>query len=431
MNENIIIEGGHRLEGELEISGSKNATLPIMVASILCKGTLTLHNIPNISDVIFMIRLLKKLGIKFTLIDTGPDSYAKSIQLDASQISETDALYELVIKMRASIWLLGALLGRFGEARVAVPGGCAIGARPIDMHLSALKQMGADIFLEEGCVNATAKHQQLQGSRIIFRKKSVGATENVILAAVLAKGTTIIDNAAMEPEIGDLSRCLVAMGAKIEGIDTEHIVIEGVQELHSAEYSVIPDRIETGTYAFASLITDGDLLLKNVTMQSFTGILPELNALGANIVPVTPTQIRVNRKDGQRLRPLKVVTETYPGFPTDLQSPITALLSTVSGQSTVRETIYENRYMHIPELRKMGADLDLQDGQIIIQGVDHLKGAEVTATELRSGISLVLAGLVAEGTTIIDNVYYIYRGYERLIEKLSCCGAKIRAGVSA
>ena len=413
----IKITGGNQLNGEIQIGGAKNAALPLMAASLLTPERLTLENLPGVADIYAMAALLSELGV-----DVQMDAEARSVGLDGGNVTETTAPYDIVRKMRASVLVLGPLLARFGKARVSLPGGCAIGTRPVDLHLTALEQMGAEITLTGGYIDA---HVQgcLKGANILFPSVTVGGTENILMAAVLADGETVITNAAREPEVTDLALCLQAMGAEISGIDTDTLRIIGVSELGSAVHGILPDRIETGTYAIASAITGGDVVLKGAHMANNEAVFSVLKRAGVEIVD-TEDGIRVTRKNG-RIRGVDIMTEPFPGFPTDMQAQFMALLCMADGASMITESIFENRFMHVPELLRMGADINVHGSSAIVRGVEQLSGAPVMATDLRASVSLVLAGLAAEGVTEVSRVYHLDRGYERIEEKLAACGAMI------
>ena len=418
----IRIRGGTRLKGEIVISGAKNAALPLMAACLLTGEKLTLINAPWLADVAFMGELLRSFGT-VAHYTRGP-SFGEGgrWELTAADLTNTTADYELVRKMRASFLVLGPLLARAGHAKVSLPGGCAIGARPVDLHLKAMEAMGATVELQDGYVIANAPHG-LQGVRIEFPFVSVGATENTLMAASLAKGQTVLVNAAREPEIDDLGRCLIAMGAKISGLGTSEIVIDGVSSLHGAEHAVLPDRIETGTFAMAVAITGGDVELTATHTNLIASVIPLLEQIGATVTQ-TNLGIAVHR-NGVRPVAVDVSTAPFPGFPTDLQAQFMALMATANGVSHIKETIFENRFMHVPELVRMGADIKIEGDLATVTGVELLKGAPVMATDLRASVSLVLAGLAAEGETIVNRVYHLDRGFERLEEKLSAVGADI------
>ena len=421
----IRITGGARLEGTIPISGAKNATLPLMIASLLTSDTLTLKNVPNLADVALLARILGNHGVDQTIAGKRPGKNAgegDTTHLTARDIVDTTAPYEMVSRMRASFWVLGPLLGREREACVSLPGGCAIGTRPVDLHLEGLAALGAEIDLEGGYVLAKAP-KGLQGARVVFPKVSVGATHNVLMAAVLAKGETVIENAAREPEVGDVAECLVKMGAKIDGIGSSKLTIQGVDQLNGAVHSVLPDRIETGTYAMAVAAAGGDVLLDMARGDLLRSALDVLAKSGVE-VSETNRGLRVAR-NGERLSPVDVDTAPYPDFPTDLQAQFMALMARADGSSRIRETIFENRFMHVQELVRLGADIALEGDTAIVTGVENLHGAQVMATDLRASVSLVIAGLVADGDTVINRVYHLDRGFERIEQKLSNCGAQI------
>jgi len=411
----IRIQGGARLNGVIPISGAKNAALPLMAACLLTRAPLVLANVPELADIAFMSELLGSFGVEVR-------RNSGTLTLSAAGMRGTTAAYDLVRKMRASFLVLGPLVARWKRAKVSLPGGCAIGARPVDLHIRALLALGAAIELREGYVIATAP-AGLRGARIDFPVVSVGATEHALMAAVLAKGESVIVNAAQEPEIVDLGRCLQAMGARISGLGTSRIAVEGVDELHGAEYRVLPDRIETGTYAIAAAIAGGDVELLGTNAELIGSVVPLLESIGAGIA-ATDRGIAV-RRNGVRPRPADVTTEPFPGFPTDLQAQFMALMATADGVSRIRETIFENRFMHVPELARMGAAIHIEGDTAVVSGVERLKGAPVMATDLRASVSLVLAGLAAEGETIVNRVYHLDRGFERIEEKLSKVGAEI------
>ena len=412
----FIIHGGRPLKGEIVIGGAKNAGLKLMVAGLLTSERLILSNIPRISDMATMRDLLCQHGI--TIEDVTEDGSTCSI---GGEITSTEAPYEIVSKMRASILVLGPLLARCGVARVSLPGGCAIGTRPVDLHLKGLETLGAKIHLENGYINASAP-QGLHGDKIILPFASVGATENLLMAATLAKGRTSIINAAREPEIADLAECLTRMGAKISGIGSSTLVIDGVEALHGAEHRIMPDRIECGTYACAAGITGGDLLLKGGRADDLGAVLRTLEETGVEVFQ-EPEGLRVRRTGA--LRGVDIMTEPYPGFPTDMQAQFMAMLAVAEGASMITETIFENRFMHVPELNRMGARINVHGSSAIIRGVHALSGAPVMATDLRASFSLIIAGLAAHGETILSRVYHLDRGYEAVERKLSACGAMI------
>jgi UDP-N-acetylglucosamine 1-carboxyvinyltransferase len=418
----IRIKGGARLTGEIPISGAKNAALPLMAACLLTDEKLVLINAPWLADVDFMGKLLRGLGVETSYVRGPGFGEGGRWQLKASNIVSTTADYDIVRKMRASFLILGPLVARLGQAKVSLPGGCAIGARPVDLHLKALEALGAEIELTEGYVIARAAGG-LKGGRIEFPFVSVGATENALMAAALADGETVIVNAAREPEIVDLGHCLIEMGAKISGLGSSKIVIEGVERLHGATHAVLPDRIETGTYAMAVAISGGDIELTGTSADLITALVPLLESVGTTIAP-TNLGLSVHR-NGSRSVAVDVETSPFPGFPTDLQAQFMALMATADGTSRIKETIFENRFMHVPELLRMGADIKVEGDTATVCGVEQLKGAPVMATDLRASVSLVLAGLAAEGETIINRVYHLDRGFERLEDKLSAVGAEI------
>jgi UDP-N-acetylglucosamine 1-carboxyvinyltransferase len=421
----IRIVGGNRLNGTIPVSGAKNAALPLMIASLLTRETLTLDNVPRLADVALLKRILGNHGVDCMVLGkrSGQNGLAgESLELRAGDIVDTTAPYDLVSRMRASFWVVGPLVARMGEAKVSLPGGCAIGTRPVDFFIDALRALGADIEIEAGYVFAKAKNG-LRGARVVFPKVTVGATHVALMAASLARGETVIENAAREPEIVDLARCLAAMGAKISGAGTATIHIEGVPALHAARHAVMPDRIEAGTYAMAVAATGGDVFLEGATTDTLETPLEVLRRVGAEI-ETTNHGIRI-RRNGHGLAPVDVTTEPFPGFATDLQAQLMALVSKAEGTSHIRETIFENRFMHVQELARLGADIHL-DGQVAtVRGVAKLTGAQVMATDLRASVSLVIAGLAAEGETVVNRVYHLDRGFERIEDKLGACGAEI------
>ncbi|AHJ66563.1 UDP-N-acetylglucosamine 1-carboxyvinyltransferase [Granulibacter bethesdensis] len=412
----IRIRGGHPLVGEIAIGGAKNAALPVMACGLLTDDRLVLNNVPRLADIGTMKALIEQHGIAVERLDP----LGRILSL-GGQITNTEAPYDIVRKMRASVLVLGPLLARCGEARVSLPGGCAIGTRPVDMHLKGLEQMGATITLESGYIDARVQGR-LRGADIVLPMPSVGATENLLMAASLADGITTLRNAAREPEIEDLAHCLISMGAKIEGIGTGELRIEGVKHLHGAEHSIIPDRIETGSYACAAAITGGRLLLRNARLDHLGAVARTLREAGVEIEE-QDSGLLVSRRNG--LHGVDVMTEPYPGFPTDMQAQYMVLMSVAEGASMVTETIFENRFMHVPELNRMGARINVHGASAIVRGVSQLSGAPVMATDLRASLSLILAGLAAEGETIVNRVYHLDRGYESVAEKLSACGADI------
>lgn len=422
----IKIRGGHQLNGTIPISGAKNAALPLMIASLLTDDTLTLENVPHLADVERLIRILGNHGVDYTVNgrrEREGKGYSRTIHFTARNIVDTTAPYELVSKMRASFWVIGPLLARAGLARVSLPGGCAIGTRPVDLFIEGLRALGAAIEIEDGYVVAKSPIGGLVGNRFHFSKVSVGATHVMMMAAVLARGETLLENAAREPEVSNLADCLNAMGAKIEGAGTSTIRIFGTDGLSGARHAVIPDRIEAGTYAMATAMTGGDVLLKGANPEFLRRALDAIAATGTEVIQ-EECGIRV-RRNGAKIEPVDVVTEPFPGFPTDLQAQFMALMTKASGRSHITETIFENRFMHVQELARLGARISLSGQMAIIDGVEQLRGAPVMATDLRASVSLVMAGLAAEGTTIVNRVYHLDRGFERLEAKLTACGAEI------
>jgi len=420
----IHIRGGRPLKGTLPISGSKNATLPLMVASLLTDQPLTLLNAPNLADITTLGQLLRQHGVALERPSIGSDdqTLGRGLTLQARQIISTTAPYDLVRKMRASVLVLGPLLARCGQTTVSLPGGCAIGTRPVDLHLMGLRAMGAEIDLVGGYIEARAP-QGLHGAEIIFPTVSVGATENLLMSACLAKGETVLVNAAREPEVTDLALCLQAMGADIEGIDSDRLRIRGKDSLHGATHEVLPDRIETGTYAMAAAITNGALFLERARLEHLKAVAKIMRQAGVAVTE-EPGGVRVARMNGPIIG-VDVMTEPYPGFPTDLQAQIMALMSLAEGAAMITETIFENRFMHVPELARMGANVTIHRASALVRGVRKLTGAPVMATDLRASVSLVLAGLAAQGETVLNRVYHIDRGYEELETKLRACGADI------
>ena len=421
----IRIVGGNRLNGTIPISGAKNATLPLMIAGLLTEDTLTLDNVPNLADVARLQEILGNHGVDITIAGKreGENGHSgRTLHISAKTIVDTTAPYELVSKMRASFWVVAPLIARMGEAKVSLPGGCAIGTRPVDLLIMALEKLGADIEIESGYVIARAK-KGLRGGTIDFPKVTVGGTHTALMAAALARGTTVIDNAAREPEIGNLADCLNAMGANISGAGTSRIIVEGVDKLNGARHAVLPDRIETGTYAMAVAMTGGDVLLQNARPELLQAALDVLAQTGVTVTP-TNEGIRIAR-NGAALAPVEVTTAPFPGFPTDLQAQLMALMTRAEGTSHITEAIFENRFMHVQELARLGAHIKLNGDTATIEGVKTLKGAPVMATDLRASVSLVIAGLAAEGATTVNRVYHLDRGFERLEEKLAACGAAI------
>ncbi|MBZ9739254.1 MULTISPECIES: UDP-N-acetylglucosamine 1-carboxyvinyltransferase [unclassified Mesorhizobium] len=422
----IRIVGGNKLAGSIPISGAKNAALPLMIASLLTDDTLTLENVPHLADVEQLIRILGNHGVDYSVNgrrEKQNEGYSRTINFSARNIVDTTAPYELVSKMRASFWVIGPLLARMGEAKVSLPGGCAIGTRPVDLFLEGLQALGADLDVDTGYVIAKTKNGRLIGNRYVFPKVSVGATHVLMMAASLAKGETVLENAACEPEIVNLAECLNAMGARISGAGTPTITIDGVEALSGARVRVIPDRIETGTYAMAVAMTGGDVVLEGARPELLQTALDVISQTGAEITQ-TNSGIRVKR-NGAGISPVDVTTAPFPAFPTDLQAQFMGLMTMAKGKSRITETIFENRFMHVQELARLGAHITLSGQTAIVDGVAKLKGAPVMATDLRASVSLVIAGLAAEGETTVNRVYHLDRGFERLEEKLSNCGAVI------
>ncbi|HEV7277026.1 MAG TPA: UDP-N-acetylglucosamine 1-carboxyvinyltransferase [Devosiaceae bacterium] len=421
----IRLVGGNELRGEIPISGAKNAALPLMIASLLSREPLILENVPRLADVMQLERILENHGVDIAVHGrrAGTSMEGQRMTLHAAEIVDTTAPYELVSAMRASFWVIGPLLAREHQARVSLPGGCAIGTRPVDFFLYGLRQLGAEIDIDEGYVVARAPAGGLVGGRVSLPKVSVGATHTIMMAATLARGQTVIENAAMEPEITNVAECLVAMGARIDGIGTRTLTIEGVDSLHGATVEVVADRIETGTFAMAAAMTGGDVLLRGARPEHLQSALDVLQEAGVTITSEAGG-IRVAR-NGNGLQAVDVEIDPFPGFPTDLQAQFMALMTMSNGVSRIRETIFENRYMHVAELARFGADIKV-DGQVAtVTGVPELRGAQVMATDLRASVSLVIAGLAARGETVVNRIYHLDRGFERLEEKLSRCGAEI------
>ena len=417
----IVITGGAKLNGTIPISGAKNSAIKLMAASLLSDEPLRLTNMPRLADTRFLGMLLRRLGTQIIEDDNGADG--PETVLHTPEITSSFAPYDLVRQMRASFNVLGPLIARTGHAKVSLPGGCAIGGRPVDLHLKALEALGAQIDLHEGYVYAQAP-RGLKGASIDFPFVSVGATEHTMLAAVLASGETVIGNAAREPEIDDLAQCLNAMGAKVEGAGTSTIRIEGVRRMHGATHAVIPDRIETGTYAVAAAMAGGEVRLTNTRNDFIEPLLQKMEAAGVQIERTNDGM--VVRRNGARLKAVDVETDPFPGFATDLQAQFMALMTTAEGESVIKETIFENRFMHVPELMRLGADISVQGAEATVRGVEQLEGAPVMATDLRASVSLVIAGLAARGETVVNRVYHLDRGFERLEEKLAACGADVR-----
>jgi UDP-N-acetylglucosamine 1-carboxyvinyltransferase len=421
----IRIAGGNALNGTIPISGAKNATLPLMIASLLTDGKLTLENVPDLADVGLLKRILANHGVDYMVSGKRATDVANAgatLTLSAENIVDTTAPYDLVSRMRASFWVIGPLLARMHEAKVSLPGGCAIGTRPVDFFLTGLEALGAEIAIDSGYVVAKAPGG-LRGGRVRFPHVSVGATHTIMMAATLARGDTVIENAAREPEVRNLAECLVKMGAKIEGIGSDTIEVTGVERLDGTVHRVLPDRIETGTFAMAVAATGGDVVLEGAEAGIMQAALDVLAHTGAEVTE-TNAGLRV-RRNGSGVTPVDVTTEPFPGFPTDLQAQFMALMSIAHGTSVIRETIFENRFMHVQELARLGADIRLDGQRATVRGVERLKGAQVMATDLRASVSLVIAGLAAEGETFVNRIYHLDRGFERLEEKLSACGAEI------
>ena len=425
--DSLVIQGGTALNGTIRISGAKNAALPLMCASLLSDQPLELSNLPRLADIATLGSVLEHLGVSVSVngADDGKDPRAVGCTaiLQAGDLSTATAPYDMVRKMRASILVLGPLVARCGHARVSLPGGCAIGNRPIDLHLKGLADMGAEIELTDGYVEARAPGGRLTGGRVRIPTVSVGATENLMMAAALARGETLIENAAREPEIGDLARCLVSMGAIIEGAGSDSLRIQGRDSLGAAKHRIIADRIEAGSYAVAAAITGGELTLEDAPTEAMGAVLDALGQAGVK-VEASESGLRISAR-GVKLEGLDIRTDPYPGFPTDMQAQFMALLSLAEGASVITETIFENRFMHVPELARMGANINVTGSSATVRGVDALKGAPVMATDLRASMSLVLAGLAAKGETVINRLYHLDRGYERLEDKLQAVGANI------
>ena len=412
----LQVQGGARLQGEIQIGGAKNAALPLLACTLLSAQPTRLTNVPHLDDITTMIKLLGQLGAQAVFDDQG------GVEVDASDITSLDAPYDLVKTMRASILVLGPLAARFGEARVSLPGGCAIGVRPVDLHLNALAQMGAEIAQDAGYINLKVPGGRLKGARILFDIVTVTGTENIMMAAALADGITIIENAAQEPEIVDLAILLRSMGAKISGDGSARITIEGVGELKGAEHSVVPDRIETGTYLVAGAMTRGDVTLRGTDGRLLEPVLLKLEQAGAKITLGSDT---IRLQMSQQPKAVNISTAPHPAFPTDMQAQMLVLNTLAQGTATVTENIFENRFMHVPELVRMGADIELDGNTAVVRGVQRLQGAQVMATDLRASASLVIAGLAAEGVTLVDRIYHMDRGYERIEEKLSSLGGQV------
>ena len=412
----LIITGGQTLSGDVRISGAKNAALPVLMSALLTKEPLHVRNVPHLHDITTTMELLGRMGVSLEIDEK------LNITADSSTLSSIVAPYDLVKTMRASILVLGPLLAHFGEAEVSLPGGCAIGSRPVNLHIKGLEDMGADIRIEDGYIKARA--DRLHGARLFMDVVSVTGTENLMMAATLADGTTVIENAAREPEVVDLANCLNSMGAKVSGAGTDEVVIEGVESLHSADHTVIPDRIETGTYLVAAAITGGDIMVRDTQPHLLEAVLEKLRQAGAEI-EVGEDWIKL-QTHGRRMRAVNIRTAPYPAFPTDMQAQFMVLNSVAEGTGTITETIFENRFMHVQELQRMGAQIDLQGNTAIVTGTEKLQGAPVMATDLRASASLALAGVVASSQTVIDRIYHIDRGYDGIEEKLSRLGASIK-----
>lgn len=412
----LLIKGGQPLNGEIRISGAKNAALPILISTLLADGPVLIGNVPHLHDITTTMALLGGMGVSLTVNEN------MSVEIDATTIQNYFAPYELVKTMRASILVLGPLLARFGEADVSLPGGCAIGSRPVNVHLDGLRQMGASIEVENGYIHARA--DRLKGAHLILDMVTVTGTENLLMAATLAEGTTVLQNAAREPEVVDLANCLIAMGAKIEGAGTDTLTIEGVESLHGAEYNIVPDRIETGTFLVAAAMSGGKVKLKDTCPELLESVIAKLREAGAKI-DAGDDWIELDMQGG-RPKAVSIHTSPYPGFPTDMQAQFTALNSIAEGAGTITETVFENRFMHVNELQRMGAQISLEGNTAITKGIQQLTAAPTMATDLRASACLVLAGLVAEGETLVDRIYHIDRGYEAIEEKLQQLGATIR-----
>jgi UDP-N-acetylglucosamine 1-carboxyvinyltransferase len=411
----LAIEGGIRLSGEIRISGAKNAALPLMCAALLTREPLSLANVPHLQDVSTLVRLLSRMGVDVSLDDK------LGMELRADKLTEPFAPYDLVKTMRASILVLGPLVARFGEARVSLPGGCAIGTRPVDLHIKGLQALGAEVSVEQGYI--TARATRLKGARLVMDQVTVTGTENLMMAATLAEGTTVLENAAREPEVVDLARCLNAMGARIKGAGGDVITIEGVSELHGTRYSIMPDRIETGTFLAAAVATRGAIRLNGVQPGILDAVLEKLREAGAEIESANGS-ISVAMKS--RPKSVSLRTAPYPAFPTDMQAQFMAVNTVAEGAAMITETIFENRFMHALEMQRLGADIEISGNSALVRGVERLQGATVMATDLRASASLVIAGLAAEGETVIDRIYHLDRGYECIEEKLAQLGARIR-----
>jgi UDP-N-acetylglucosamine 1-carboxyvinyltransferase len=410
----IIINGGKKLKGEVAISGAKNAALPILAAGLLCEGTHRVSNVPLLADVKTLGKILQNMGVSF-------ERQNQDILIDSTSLATPEAPYDLVRTMRASVLVLGPLVARMGRARVSLPGGCAIGARPIDLHLMGLEKLGASVEIEHGYVVAKAK--KLRGAHIYFDTVTVTGTENIMMAAVLAQGETVLENAAREPEITDLANALIRMGAKIEGAGTDIITIQGVDKLHPMNYTVMPDRIETGTFVIAAAITNGSITIRNCFPGHLDAVLSKVIEAGAEVTTEDGT---IHVSGARKIKPVNIKTLEYPGFPTDMQAQFMSLMSLAEGTSVINETIFENRFTHVAELQRMGADIQTDGRSAVVKGVSRLSAAPVMATDLRASASLILAGLAAEGQTVISRIYHLDRGYENIEQKLSALGADIK-----
>ena len=416
----FVIQGGTSLAGEVTISGAKNAALPILFASLLADGKSTFTNVPRLRDIVTTEALLKTLGADVNW-------QSDTLVIDGATVDKTLAPYDLVKQMRASVLALGPLVARFGEAQVSLPGGCAIGARPVDIHIQGMERLGAQISVENGYINAKVVGR-LKGAEIFMEMVSVGATENLLMAAALADGKTVLENAAREPEITDLANCLIAMGAKITGAGTSRIEIEGVERLSGCEHKILPDRIETGTFLVAAAMAGGEVLCKNTDFHSLEPVIEKLRATNA-LLEVKDDSIYLDMR-GRELKAVNVKTAPHPGFPTDMQAQFTALNVVANGSATITETIFENRFMHVPELQRMGANIRLEGNTAICGETKSLSGAQVMATDLRASASLILTGIVAQGETVVDRIYHVDRGYQRIEDKLSALGANIKRKAS-
>jgi UDP-N-acetylglucosamine 1-carboxyvinyltransferase len=419
----LLVRGGKLLDGEIRVSGAKNAALPVLIASLLAESSLQIGNVPHLQDVTTTLKLLQHLGASVKVDER------LSIEVDASQLQSLRAPYELVRTMRASILVLGPLLTRFGEAEVSLPGGCAIGSRPVNLHIKGLESMGAEVDIAEGYIRAKVPGGRLKGARIFFDTSTVTGTENLMMAATLAQGVTILENAAREPEVVDLAQCLISMGAKIQGAGSDVIRIQGVQKLHGTFHHIIPDRIEAATYLVAAAVTRGRIRVRGISALLLEAVIEKLRKSGAT-VNVSENHVELSMFN-KRIRAVDIQTAPFPAFPTDMQAQFVLLNSVAEGSATITETVFDNRFMHVQELQRMGAEIEIRGNTVFVCGVNHLSGAQVMATDLRASACLVLAGLVAEGETLIDRIYHIDRGYESIEEKLAHCGAHIRRIASA